>query len=40
MMAALAAVHAGKLSLDHKVVIDKRFQDNDSGTFQHLTPGF
>jgi len=40
MMAALAAVHAGKLALDQKVVIDKRFQDNDSGTFQHLTPGF
>jgi len=40
MMAALAAVHAGKLALDQKVTIDKRFQDNDSGTFQHLTPGF
>jgi len=40
MMAALAAVHAGKLSLDQKVTIEARFQDNDSGTFQHLTPGF
>jgi beta-lactamase class A len=40
MMAALAAVHAGKLSLDQKVTIEKRYQDNDSGTFQHLTPGF
>jgi beta-lactamase class A len=40
MMAALAAVHAGKLALDQKVTIDTRFQDNDSGTFQHLTPGF
>ncbi len=40
MMAALAAVHAGKLALDQKVTIDRRFQDNDSGTFQHLTPGF
>ena len=40
MMAALAAVHAGKLSLDQKITIDARFQDNDSGTFQHLTPGF
>src|SRR5437868_8386279 len=39
MMAALAAVHAGKLALDQKVTIDARFQDNDSGTFQHLTPG-
>ena len=40
MMAALAAVNAGKLALDQKVTIEKRFQDNDSGTFQHLTPGF
>ena len=40
MMAALAAVHAGKLSLEQKVTIDKKYQDNDSGTFQHLTPGF
>jgi beta-lactamase class A len=40
MMAALAAVHAGKLALDQKVTIESRYQDNDSGTFQHLTPGF
>jgi len=40
MMAALGAVHAGKLALDQKVTIDAKFQDNDSGTFQHLTPGF
>ena len=40
MMAALAAVHAGKLSLDQKLTIEARYQDNDSGTFQHLTPGF
>jgi beta-lactamase class A len=40
MMAALAAVHAGKLSLDQHVTIEKKYQDNDSGTFQHLTPGF
>jgi beta-lactamase class A len=40
MMAALAAVHAGKLSLDQKVAMDKKYMDNDSGTFQHLTPGF
>jgi beta-lactamase class A len=40
MMAALAAVHAGKLSLEQKVTIEARYQDNDSGTFQHLTPGF
>ena len=40
MMAALAAVHAGKLSLDRKLTIEAPYQDNDSGTFQHLTPGF
>src|SRR5258705_8173306 len=40
MMAALSAVHAGKLALDQKVTIDAKYQDNDSGTFQHLTPGF
>src|SRR5437660_2859094 len=40
MMAALAAVHAGKLALDQKVVMDKKYMDNDSGTFQHLQPGF
>jgi beta-lactamase class A len=40
MMAALAAVHAGKLALEQKVTIDGKYQDNDSGTFQHLTPGF
>jgi len=40
MMAALGGVHAGKLALDQKVTIEARYQDNDSGTFQHLTPGF
>jgi beta-lactamase class A len=40
MMAALAAVHAGKLALDQKCTIEAKYQDNDSGTFQHLTPGF
>ncbi|HXJ84316.1 MAG TPA: serine hydrolase [Candidatus Methylomirabilis sp.] len=40
MMAALSAVHAGKLALDQHVTIESRYQDNDSGTFQHLTPGF
>src|SRR6266511_3727329 len=40
LMAALKAVHDGKLSLDQKVTIDAKYQDNDSGTFQHLTPGF
>jgi beta-lactamase class A len=40
MMAALAAVNAGKLSLEGKLTVEARYQDNDSGTFQHLTPGF
>ena len=40
LMAALKAVHDGKLALDQKVTIDSHYQDNDSGTFQHLTPGF
>ena len=40
LMTALKAVHDGKLALDQKVTIDSRYQDNDSGTFQHLTPGF
>ena len=40
MMAALSAVHDGKLSLDQHVTIEAKYQDNDSGTFQHLTPGF
>lgn len=40
LMAALKAVHDGKLALDQKVTIEARYQDNDSGTFQHLTPGF
>jgi beta-lactamase class A len=40
LMAALKAVHDGKLTLDQKVTIEARYQDNDSGTFQHMTPGF
>ena len=40
MMTALASVHAGKLALDQHCTIDAKYQDNDSGTFQHLTPGF
>jgi beta-lactamase class A len=40
LMAALKTVHDGRLSLDQRVTIEARFQDNDSGTLQHLTPGF
>jgi len=40
MMAALQAAYDGKLALDQPVTIEARYQDNDSGAFQHLTPGF
>jgi beta-lactamase class A len=40
MMAGLQAVHEGRLSLDQPITIDAKYQDNDSGTFQHLMPGF
>jgi beta-lactamase class A len=40
MMAALKAVHEGRLALDDKLVMEAKYQDNDSGCFQHLQPGF
>ena len=40
MMTALAACHAGSLSLDQPFSIEAKYQDTDSGTFQFLTPGF
>src|SRR5260370_21936077 len=40
MMAALAAVHAGNLSLDQRVTIEAKYQHNDSRTFHHLPPAF
>ena len=40
MMAALKAVHEGRFQLDQHLTIEAKYQDNDSGTFQHLTPGF
>jgi beta-lactamase class A len=40
MMAALRAVHAGRLSLEQPVVIQQKFQISDSGCFQLLRPGF
>ena len=40
MMAAMKAVHEGKLALDQPVTIQAKYQDNNSGTFQHLQPGF
>ena len=40
MMAALKAVHDGRFTLDQPVIIQAKYQDNRSGTFQHLQPGF
>ena len=40
LMAALKAVNEGSLVLDQPVTIQAKYQDNDSGTFQHLKPGF
>jgi beta-lactamase class A len=39
MMAALAAVHAGTLSLSDPFEIEKKYQDNNSGVFQFLSTG-
>ncbi len=40
LMTALKAVHEGTLALDQPVTIQAKYQDNNSGTFQHLQPGF
>ena len=40
MMAALKAVSEGGLALDQPVTMSAGYQDNDSGCFQHLQPGF
>jgi len=40
LMAALAEVRAGRLSLDQPVTITSTYQDTTSGVFQHLRPGF
>ncbi len=40
MMAALRAVNAGTLSLEQRVAIQAKYQNNTSGCFQHLRPGF
>ena len=40
MMAALKAVNEGRFSLDQPVPIQAKYQDNNSGCFQHLQPGF
>jgi beta-lactamase class A len=40
LMAALKAANDGKLALDQPVTIQAQYQNNDSGCFQHLQPGF
>ncbi|HLI50340.1 MAG TPA: serine hydrolase, partial [Thermomicrobiaceae bacterium] len=40
LMTALKDVHGGKLNLDQPITIQERYQHNNSGCFQHLTPGF
>jgi beta-lactamase class A len=40
LMTALKAVREGKLALDQPVTIQAKYQNNDSGCFQHLRPGF
>lgn len=40
MMTALRGVNQGRFALDQPVEIQAKYQDNNSGTFQHLTPGF
>jgi beta-lactamase class A len=40
MMAALKAVNDGKLALEQPVTMEAKYQDNQSGTFQHFQPGF
>lgn len=40
MMAAMEAVHQGRLRLDQPVTVEARLQkDVNSGTYQHMTPG-
>lgn len=40
MMAALKAVNEGKLALDQPVPMEAKYQNNDSGCFQHLSSDF
>jgi len=40
LAAALKAVNEGRLALDQPVVVVAKYQDNNSGCFQHLQPGF
>jgi beta-lactamase class A len=40
LMALLKGVNEGRFRLDQPVVIEEKYQQNNSGTFQHLSPGF
>ena len=40
LMTALKGVNEGRFTLDQPVEMQAKYQDNNSGTFQHLTPGF
>ena len=40
LMASLKAVHENTLALNQDILIEEKFQANDSGCFQHLKPGF
>ncbi len=39
MMTTLERIHGGELALDQPFTIEEKFQDNNSGTFQHFAPG-
>src|SRR5699024_11006068 len=40
MMAVMKEVNEGRMSLDDPFTIEAKYQDNQSGCFQHLKPGF
>lgn len=40
LMALLKGVNEGRFRLDQPVVVEEKYQKNNSGTFQHLAPGF
>ena len=40
LMETMKQVHEGKLRLDQPVRMEAKYQNNTSGTFQHLAPGF
>jgi beta-lactamase class A len=40
LMAMMKAINDGRYSLDQMVTLKAKYQDNDSGAFQHFIPGF